>query len=34
MAIKCLLAIESIEAKKKQKSADIQNDKGWDEIPF
>ena len=37
MAGKCLSAIESIEAKKKQKSpksADTQSDEEWDEIPF
>ena len=36
MASKCLSAIESIEAKKKQKSWDTQSneDKDWDSIPF
>lgn len=34
MASKCLSVIELIEAKKKQKLADTQNDEEWDEIPF
>ena len=34
MAVKCLASIESIEAKKKQKLTDTQNDEEWDSIPF